>query len=207
VTRIAFSIGFVSACSSVTLPGALGDQCALNSDCDAPLVCGLGFCRVECASARDCPGRHDCVYDNEQRGFCQLLEELSCTRNSDCPGALVCTRGECTNVCNCTDPTTACEDCPPGAACIDVPDGKACFDSSTQVCIYNSDCRPDGGSGALVCAPDRRCRDECRSDLDCRNGESCEPVTYPEGATTFTGLICEFGGTAARPDAGLLDGG
>jgi Cys-rich repeat protein len=193
-----------AACSTYSLPNALGDQCELNSDCDAPLICRFGYCRVECASARDCAAGLDCLYDNMQRGACQLIDEKTCTRNSECPEGLVCTMGECTNPCGCGIGVVPCRDCPPGAACVANDEGgTACFDSADDVCVYDSDCEATAMS--FICAPDERCRVECRSDADCRNGEACRPATFEEGdAGMVTGDLCIFVGTGT-PDGGASD--
>jgi hypothetical protein len=205
-----------AACDSFELPGALGAQCDLNSDCDAPLVCRIELCRVECASSRDCAIGFDCVFDGTGRGACQLEAETSCTLNSDCKSPLVCTMGECTNVCECDpdSPPDACysRDCPPGATCIesDGDGGRACLDTSTRGCVYDSDCGVEGES-LEVCGGDARCRVECLGPHDsrnCRNGETCESASFAlAGGDVIRGYLCVFTGTAPiAADAGA-DGG
>lgn len=158
----------LAGCSDPELPRALGEQCDLTSDCDAPLVCRLARCRKECATSRDCAAGLDCLLDNDGLGACQLPEETRCDRDSDCPDPLVCTMGECTNRCNCDPEMDPCPDCPPGARCIDDEEGaRACIDLS-ESCVYGSEC-PNG----QVCATDQRCRPECRVDEDCRYGTRC----------------------------------
>ena len=205
-----------SGCESSSLRRVRGEQCELNSDCDPPLVCRIGYCRVECASARDCSAGLDCVIDipNDpsapRYGACQLEAETSCVRDSDCPAALVCTMGECTNECGCPldEP---CRDCAPGATCVERDDGsRACLDTSTQACVYDSDC--DATPDSFVCAGDGRCRIECRldHDEDCRNGERCQAFVIREPVGEATGNFCVFlgagssvdGGTDASVDAG-----
>lgn len=173
---LAFSL---SACVPSPYGLALGEECELNSDCDAPLVCRIGFCRVECTTSRDCAAGLDCVEDNEGLGGCQLPPETGCTNDSDCPAPLVCTMGECNNPCgSCTSPGP-CRDCPPGSECVRDGDGQlGCFDPSTRGCVYSSECRADGSE--FVCAYDGRCRIECRSDCDCRFGDVCREAEFQE---------------------------
>lgn len=182
------------------LPLALGDQCSLNSDCDTPLVCRIGFCRKECTTSRDCAVGLDCVLDNEGLGACQLPAEARCVRDSDCPSGLVCTFGECTNECGC-QPDEPCRDCPPGASCMLRDDGtRGCFDPSTQSCVHNSNCAANDQS--FVCAPDQRCRVECRADSDCRFGDLCTMVSFDEATGPATGRYCAGALAVPAPDAG-----
>ncbi|MEM9188896.1 MAG: hypothetical protein AAGF12_06955 [Myxococcota bacterium] len=172
------------------LPEAIGGGCELNSDCEAPLVCRLARCRKECSTSRDCAVGLDCVQDNQTGlGACQLPDELNCVRDSDCAASLVCTMGECTNECGCTDPTVPCRDCPPGAACVPRPGGPpACLDTATDTCVRNSDC--EASDTSFVCAPDQRCRVECTGDADCRFGDVCLPVSFVEMGSDIEGAFC-----------------
>lgn len=179
-------------CQAYELPGAIGEQCDLNSDCDAPLICRFGHCRVECDSARDCAAGFDCLLDDQKRGACQLEIDLGCALNSDCTAPLICTMGECTNACAC-EATTACRDCAPGAACVTADDGsRACLDTSTTGCVYDSDC--PSGPPFEICATDSRCRAACIEDEDCRNGEMCVNTTLGDGSM---GPLCIFMGRTA----------
>ena len=188
-----------------SLPEALGGQCQLNSECDAPLVCRIAFCRKECSTSRDCAAGLDCVHDNMGLGACQLVEELSCVLDSDCAENLVCTMGECTNECNCPD-DEPCRDCPPGATCVARDDGtRGCIDKATRACVWDSDCEATADS--FVCAPDRRCRVACRDDGDCRFGDRCAQVSFDEpGRGTVMGSFC-VDPSRVSVDAGLPDGG
>jgi len=184
-------------CQAYTLPGAIGEQCDLNSDCDAPLICRFGYCRIECDSARDCAAGFDCIFDNEQRGGCQLEIDLGCSVNSDCADVLVCTMGECTNRCGCDATEVPCPDCAPGAACVTADDGTpACLDPSVDSCVYDSDCPPLPGEMPepfQICAPDLRCRSACTSRSDCRNGEQCVTVDFVrEDGEAISGPLCIF---------------
>jgi hypothetical protein len=197
--HVALAATLLGACSPLALPGAIGEQCELNSDCDAPLVCRFGYCRVECDSARDCAVGFDCIFDNEERGACQLEADLGCALNSDCAMPLVCTMGECTNRCNCPDPEMPCPDCAPGAACVTADDGStACLDTSTTGCVYDSDCPT--GPPFEVCAQDGRCRVACDPEGDdCRNGERCLEMTFDDMGVRITGYLCLFMGSDPPP--------
>lgn len=162
-----------------------GEECELNTECVAPLVCRLGRCRIECRAQRDCSAGLDCVRDEDKLGACQLEEEASCTLASECPDILVCRHGRCTNACE------ADVDCPPGARCDEDESGMlGCRDVAGRECMLNSDCVDAG----LICAPDGRCREPCRADRDCRDGAICDTVVSP--------TVC----VPPEPDAGS-DGG
>lgn len=193
-----------SACEPVQ-PRAIGAQCRLTSECDAPLVCRLELCRVECSTSRDCAAGLDCLLDNEGFGACQDPSETDCALDSDCPELLTCVMGRCSNECN------ADEDCPPGARCYVIEDPApitpttctagaicGCIDRERTPCVYNEDC-----PALTICAPDQRCRDECISTADCRFGTVCDTVTYcdEEGATRSV-RFCQPREDAGMPDAG-----
>jgi hypothetical protein len=140
---------------------ARGEQCGLTSDCDAPLVCRLGKCRIDCATNRDCALGLNCVYE-DNAGACQLPEEAVCAIASDCDEPLRCVMSTCTTVCR-ED-----RDCAPGATCICEGVDCACVDMSTRACLYNTDC-PE----REVCAFDQRCRSECECAVDCAPPLAC----------------------------------
>jgi len=187
---------------SLDEPLALGDQCELTSECDAPLVCRIARCRKECATSRDCAAGLLCVRDQNGDGACQLPAEKHCALASDCPAPLICAMGECRNEC------VMDVDCTPGQACVVSPgsDGGApvacsgtgagcgCYDlSEDRPCVYSTEC-PTG----LVCASDQRCRPECDVDEatdalgshpNCRFGTVCKTVAYDGGGVSD---VCEF---------------
>lgn len=148
---------------------ALGTECTRNSECDAPLVCRLGFCRNECATSADCAAGLSCVLtgapgENHRFGACQLESETDCTLDSECPTGLVCRFRQCTNACNEN------RDCPGGARCELDPTarGNACIDRSSTPCTLDGDCV----SGEFCL--DGRCRAQCGADRDCRNDFWCD---------------------------------
>ncbi len=188
------------ACSSRPSfePGA---ECQLNTECQAPLVCRLGHCRVECRSQRDCPPELECVRDERGLGACQLPKETDCTLSSECEDFLVCHYGRCTNAC------VNDRDCPAGSHCTEQPGGgHGCRDESTVECELNSDCERVMGQEGYICANDGRCRVACRTDWDCSDGRACllgesPPVCgwpAPDGGVMDASMD---GGPDASPDA------
>ncbi|MEZ4315848.1 MAG: hypothetical protein R3F61_00015, partial [Myxococcota bacterium] len=164
-----------------------GGECELNTECAAHLVCRLGRCRVECREERDCSIGLECVRDPAGLGACTLPEEAECALSSECPAFLVCRFGRCTNACE-ND-----VDCPPGARCETDDSGMpGCRDVADTECALNSDC-----DAPYICAPDRRCREECRTDRDCRDGTVCLDTMSP--------TMCGFPPDGV--DAGPADGG
>lgn len=169
-------LGAVILATGCDLEGrkAVAEACDLNSDCDAPLVCRLSRCRVECTTSRDCALGLDCIFDSNNLGACQVPDETTCMLNSDCTAPLVCRMGRCVN--ECADD----RDCAPGQLCCPgtdercaaIPaDANACFEPDRETCAYNTDCA-DG----RVCTADGRCRLQCRelgTSRDCRAGEVC----------------------------------
>lgn len=187
VLRALAVVGCLTACS--TRPDFTpGDECELNTECASPLVCRLGRCRIECRAPRDCTAGLECVRDEHGLGACQLPQETECTLTSDCPDFLVCRFGRCTNACEVD------RDCPPGARCLSDPSGEmGCRDQADTECERNSHCPPP-----YICAVDERCREECRRDRDCRDGNVCIHTMEP--------AVC--GPPEMRPDGGPVpDGG
>lgn len=163
IAALAAAVG-LAACAPPRRAG-VGVECELNSECDVPLVCRLGYCRNECATAADCPAPLSCVLDPQRIGACQLLEETSCSLASDCPLGLVCRFSQCTNECE-TD-----RDCPGGARCEMDTEGPACIDRSGTPCIFDEECAPRTTGERCLSG---RCRRECFSDRDCRNDFWCD---------------------------------
>lgn len=166
----------------------LGDQCELNSECQAPLVCRMARCRNECLSTRDCGLGLRCVLAPDGLGVCQLPDETACGDDLDCPESLVCTmEAGCTNAC---DPGG--DDCAAGAACVTADDGTAfCSEPRAAGCVYNSDCVEP-----MVCR-DERCVTECAADQDCPDGLACVAHEACGGAPCACRRRCD----PAIPDA------
>jgi hypothetical protein len=137
----------------------IGDQCERNSDCDDPLVCGLGRCRRACEASRDCALGLRCLKLASGLGVCQLPSERSCERNTDCEEPLACFPGA-----GCDLACVANVDCAAGASC----EGGQCREPEVTLCVYSSDC-----SYPLVCGSRQTCREECSTSFDCPRGEAC----------------------------------
>lgn len=174
----------------------LGAECELTNECAAPFVCRLGRCREECRSSRDCRPGLECLRE-DGLGACALDDE-GCALSSDCPDpALVCVMGECTNACD-TD-----RDCPPGSICEEDEGRRGCRDPYMTECTrYNSEC-PE----PYVCAPDLRCREQCRGDRDCRDGTVCDVAATPNVCVAPAALDAGTPLDASLPDGAVLDGG
>ncbi len=142
----------------------IGAACQINSDCADPLVCVLAVCRRQCTTARDCGAGLSCIVTSATMGGgCQLDQEASCTLTSECTTGLICQNSSCTTACN-DD-----RDCASGAHCtMDASHTLGCYDTSTEPCIYASDC-PD----PMICDRDQTCRLECLSDRDCTTPRTC----------------------------------
>lgn len=159
-----------SGCLADQQLAVIGDQCTINSDCQNPLVCALGRCRVECDSSRDCALGLRCIKLPELvRGVCQLPEEANCSRDSECPEPLLCYMpGGCLQECN-EDP-----DCALGETCN--TDMSQCEEPEVPLCLYTTDCTyPE------ICDDQQRCRRECVNDLDCETGFACVPFDTCNG--------------------------
>jgi alpha-tubulin suppressor-like RCC1 family protein len=147
------------SCSGVEPRGGIGHQCALNSECAAPLICRLGYCRNECVASEDCLAPAQCLHDDQGRGVCQTPAEKSCALQTDCTSPLVCRFRQCVNEC------TTERDCPAGQRC---REGGACIDDVRGRCEVDRDC-----PGDLVCRRDGYCRQACFEDRDCRDNDAC----------------------------------
>lgn len=159
-------LGLFSACGVEPL-SVIGEQCDRNSDCSEPLVCGLGRCRRECETTRDCALGLRCLKLPDGLGVCQLPEEKNCALNSDCDAPLICFADVGCDIACITD-----VDCAAGSRC---EDGQ-CNEPEIALCVYPSDC-----PYPLTCDARQRCREECSTDFDCERGSRCVPHVDCEG--------------------------
>jgi hypothetical protein len=98
----AMGLGATASCSnSPPPPGDLAHGCAINSDCNAPLVCVFGLCHEQCAASRDCPMGERCVSSGADK-VCELPAESTCQGTTDCPTGLTCSTMDmqCRNGCS-----------------------------------------------------------------------------------------------------------
>ncbi len=166
----------------------VGEGCEVNSDCAAPLVCVIGYCRRQCVDSRDCGAGLRCLIEasSASGGGCQLDHERACLLTSECVSAgLVCQNETCTTRC-----ATA-RDCVSGATCMsDGAGGLACYEPAAELCLYASDC-PE----PMVCGRDQACHFECLGDRDCPFPRHC------------VASLCELIDAAMSSDASGADAG
>ena len=194
---ISFCIG-LAACGvdAETVLAALGQGCALNSDCDQGLVCTFQVCHQACATSEDCPLGDDgkagrCVVE-KPTSFCLLEAESRCSLHSDCVGDLVCGNdGRCRNACASERDCLQGQECAAGA-CVE----PAELDGSGQlplaagqsalgkVCSFNSDCP---GAESLTCRAGL-CESPCKGDdRDCGRFARCSTTGGEPGTCQLIG--------------------
>ena len=166
-----------------------GKSCQYTTDCDAPLVCKVGFCLAECKGDRDCDAGKTCDATgtcvagsattpncaNGQQdpgetavdcgGPCGGCPDTSCTRPSDC-ASYVCEKQKCQApqcgdmIQNGTESDTDCGgDCP------------SC--GPLMGCWTNADCTTnscDAGLCTLKSCGDKQ-KGELETDVDCGGGD------------------------------------
>lgn len=125
------AVAFVAACGSSSKPQV--KQCARNSDCSSPLVCGQGYCVGQCVTGRDCPGDQDCIILTGAGNVCQAPAKKSCQYNSNCSPLFCGVDLQCRNQC------LGDVDCPNGDKCADDANGtKLCVDPVKDAANYDS---------------------------------------------------------------------
>jgi hypothetical protein len=144
---------------------------------------GTGFCRPQCNTDADCPGRA-CDLDS---GFCVEAPPLpECQSDADCVDQ-VCDEATGT----CVDAVEPPPECQSDADCVD----QVC-DELTGTCVPEAACSADADCGDDVCNPiTLACIDApaipaggaCTDDGECAGG-ICQPF---EDSTFCTGL-CEY---------------
>jgi len=153
--RILLALVLVSGCSAVEPLSVIGDQCDVNSECEAPLICALGRCRKECEAQRDCALGLRCLKlpAPSTNGVCQLPDETGCERPSDCQEPLVCFMPA-----GCMLECVEDGDCAAGESCV----SGECIQPEVPLCGYDSDC-----PYPQICEREA-CIRGCVSDIDCR---------------------------------------
>jgi hypothetical protein len=102
---------------------ALGDACAISTDCQASFVCALGTCHSQCETALDCPAGARCMVGEGPHPVCQVAAESSCAYNSDCPEGQVCdSRQTCRDQCSTDADCVTAQLCVAGS-CVEDTDG------------------------------------------------------------------------------------
>lgn len=138
---------------------ALSKGCAINSDCDSPLVCAFQTCHQQCDASRDCPDSELCVTSVRPNAVCQFPSEATCAYNSQCVPGEVCARDG-----HCRDQCTADRDCIAGQQCA----SGACANPAEVMAdgTLAQSTSPDAGAGT-ACQLSSDCGD---TGLVCRQG-------------------------------------
>lgn len=155
----------------------LAQDCLVNSDCSAPLVCAFEACHAECVSSRDCDEGARCVAAARPYKVCQLETERKCERTADCVEGLICgVDGECRDKCRADSECVEDQVCVSGT-CADKdeldengllsPAKGMTRGAEGSPCVYVSDC-----SEALLCRS-QACLPECKADKDCAVHQVC----------------------------------
>lgn len=194
------------------LRAQIAEGCAINSDCNSPLVCAFRSCHVECQTTRDCASRGPtsrCVQGEKPYRVCQNEEEQQCVRHSECPGQQVCgVDGRCRDAC--VDD----RDCGTSQQCIsttcaepaELSGGKLVPKPETGAilsCERSSEC-----PGALTCL-DHVCKIECLGDKDCPLGAGCAEarcVLLTSGSAGTSGSGGSAGASGSGGSAGASAG-
>jgi hypothetical protein len=199
--------------------------CADSTGCPAGYVCvsraGLGrACTIgDCSNGEVCPDGYHCAVADPNEPDYRVCEhdELACSADTDCPGAIACNQSRCATVCG------GDEDCKQGFVCqwdrgcvecqrpADCPNGFACVAGQcSTACVDWNDCRQGhectaaactvivgGGAGTLGtgCSEDAECVDFCSQGGVC--SQLCTGVDDTSCGTGFRcnehHLICEPG--------------
>ncbi len=188
------ALGLLASACAARPELALGNECELATQCAAPLVCRLGHCREECRLNRDCRAGLVCLRDAAGLGACELPEQDRCALSSDCATPLVCLMGHCSEAC------ARDVDCPAGARCVmDTSGGTGCRDAFMMQCEYNTDCgnvlicAPD-----RVCREQCHTDRDCRDGLVC--DRTMSPTVCVRGVAD-AGMDAAMGDGGAPVDA------
>ncbi|HET7543522.1 MAG TPA: hypothetical protein VFK05_26800, partial [Polyangiaceae bacterium] len=140
------------ACSTDTPRlSKLAQGCALNSECDSPLVCAFQRCHVACQEDRDCKqGEERCVR-GENGNVCQLDQEIQCTSDRNCPGKQICAAdGECRDLCKTANDCTPTQICANSGECASTDPTKDLVDAKGNIHTdpFGSSTEPEAAAGA-----------------------------------------------------------
>jgi hypothetical protein len=141
---LALALGSLGqGCSTDATRVQVAGKCALNTDCDALLVCSFGVCHAQCAGSKDCNPGQRCV-KSPAGNVCQLVAESTCLRTSQCDPPLVCAVDEkCRNQCDTDRDCLSDQICAVGGFCGD----PAEIDSNRKLIDATSDSGSGMGSG------------------------------------------------------------
>jgi hypothetical protein len=165
------ALGAASCSNSASSQVGLAASCALNSDCDQPLICVFSRCHTACHNSGDCPTGERCVSSAAGGGpsdnVCQLPSEIMCSATSSCQSGQVCgsdqqCRAQCTSTASCAlgdfcltssaasacySPSDSQDDPALVAAGVISPDGAVLSDGGIAVIPANDAASSSGSSG------------------------------------------------------------
>jgi hypothetical protein len=172
-------------------------QCALNSDCVAPLVCALGYCVKQCNVSSDCPNNERCVNVGSNSasgdgggGMSGAGGESSSVGGisggggeSGAGGMSGSAGGDAGGMSGNAGGAGGGSGAGGGASGAHggasgtgglggLIVGTACQAPETVKCQYNSQCKTP-----LVCGSDQQCRDMCEANVDCPMQQVCTSRT------------------------------
>jgi hypothetical protein len=145
---VVLALAAASSCHS-NVPN-LNPACALNSDCDSPLVCVFSLCHNQCVQSRDCPDGERCV-SSGQYNVCLLPKESSCADDVPCEGVLICAPDEqCRDSCQNAEQCTAVKDqtCTSNV-CIDVIESDMGVTDASEA-MTSADSQADASAPSVV---------------------------------------------------------
>jgi hypothetical protein len=134
--RLMLGLGLVAgellptlACTGSHLAG-IAQSCAINSDCNSPLICVFTRCHNACRASVDCPTGQRCVPSGiGGDNVCQLPIDSVCAA-APCLGGAVCgADGQCRPPCTTSSGAT----CVTGQSCVKVADTSSCYDPNNVV--------------------------------------------------------------------------
>jgi hypothetical protein len=220
---ISFSLLVVAACVSsqnaIKVEAALGQKCALDSDCTSPNKCVYERCHAECEADADCENGQRCVkgeLDGSQ--ICQLQSEVACSADEDCEGEQICGKdGECRDACIGDSDCIAPQACVTGtcASPEELVDGELPVTGTEgKECHWDSDCPGDLFCVSGVCGPECKGPKDCFGGLVCVDGVCAASGTCGDGVKTADeecdgidagGQLCSNGDPVACTAACTLD--
>jgi hypothetical protein len=199
--------------------GQVTESCALNSDCESPLVCVFERCHEPCNADSDCPHPARCVQSDRTNVFaCQFPEEATCSGgdDSECEAPLVCAEDD-----QCRSPCRRDGDCPEEQSCVNDgvcaaerdldEDGNLVTDSSGEDAGRESSPadKPSSGGGATDSGAGPQSSEDddvSAADDDVASSPNPDGPTPSDGGeprpSNDGGVASEQDVDASQPDAG-----
>ena len=187
VVSTGLAAGAFASCTQSHAP--LGGTCALNSDCDSPLVCVFGQCHTACMSSRDCPAGAQCILGTNGFDVCQTPAEAACRTSADCHGGETCGAGGV-----CRDACQSASDCPSFQACV----------AATCVDVAPADAGPVDAAAAADAADAADAGSDDASNPDADADAGCGDLATDVDNCGACGHVCLDGPCTAGLCAPLL---